>query len=163
MQTVLSTLEAAGRLPGVIGLRPYESFEVLCPDGGALVVTAVPARHGPVGCARLTGTVTGFVLAGLGLPTVYFSGDNAAVDLVEEVLSRLGAVDVAVMHVGAARTPLIDAPLALTNARPSRWPGCTARLASYWSTPMAGRTSPRGRPTLRSPLPPWASATDVPS
>lgn len=95
VETVLSTPEAAGRLPGVIGLSPYESFEMLRPDGGALVVTAVPARHGPVGCEGLTGTVTGFVLAGPGLPTVYVSGDNAAVDLVEEALSRLGAVDLA--------------------------------------------------------------------
>jgi L-ascorbate metabolism protein UlaG (beta-lactamase superfamily) len=75
----------------------------------------VPARHGPVGCEPVTGVVTGFVLRGEGLPTVYVSGDNAAVELVEQIVDRSGPVDVAVLFAGAARTPLLDgAPLTLT-------------------------------------------------
>lgn len=113
---VLSTPEAARRLPGIVGLTPYETVELARPDGDVVSVTAVPARHGPVGCERLTGPVTGFVLAGEGLPSVYVSGDNAAVELVAEMLGEAGAVDVAILHVGAARTPLIDGALTLTNA-----------------------------------------------
>jgi CspA family cold shock protein len=40
----------------------------------------VPALHGPEGSEHLVGEVTGFVLAGPGLPTVYVSGDNASLD-----------------------------------------------------------------------------------
>ncbi len=110
----LSTPEAADRVATVRGLAPWERAVVERPDGGALVVTAVPARHGPVGCEPKTGTVTGFVLSGHGLPTVYVSGDNAAVEHVGEVAERVGRVDVALVFAGAARTPAIDAPLTLT-------------------------------------------------
>lgn len=123
---VLSTPEAASRIEGVRGLENWESVELERPDGGRLVVTGLPARHGPVGCESLTGVVTGFLLSGSDLPTVYVSGDNAAVELVADVVSRLAAgtipgvtartVDVAVLFAGAARTALFDgAPLTLTS------------------------------------------------
>ena len=112
----VSTPEAAERLEPVQGLAPWQRVVVERPDGGALVVTAVPARHGPEGCEPRTGTVTGFVLSGAGLPTVYVSGDNAAVEHVEAVAGRAGPVDVALLFAGAARTPSIDAPLTLTAA-----------------------------------------------
>ncbi|WP_157371707.1 MBL fold metallo-hydrolase [Angustibacter sp. Root456] len=111
-----STPEAAERQPAVHGLAPWERAVLERPDGGALVVTAVPARHGPEGCEPKTGTVTGFVLSGAGLPTVYVSGDNAAVELVHEIAERVGEIDVALLFAGAARTPSIDAPLTLTAA-----------------------------------------------
>jgi L-ascorbate metabolism protein UlaG (beta-lactamase superfamily) len=110
---VLSTPEAAARIEGVRGLEPWEEHRIVAPDGGELVVVAVPARHGPPGCESYTGTVTGFVLSGYGLPRVYVSGDNAAVELVAEIVNRLGGVDVAVLHVGAARTAVVDADLTL--------------------------------------------------
>ncbi|MEU0535667.1 MBL fold metallo-hydrolase [Amycolatopsis tolypomycina] len=108
----LITPSGAERLGGTArGLEPWESTQV-----GALTVTAVPALHGPAGAARLTGDVTGFVLTGDGLPTVYVSGDNASVDLVREIAERF-RVDIAVLFAGAARTPLFDgAPLTLTSA-----------------------------------------------
>jgi L-ascorbate metabolism protein UlaG (beta-lactamase superfamily) len=58
--------------------------------------------------------VTGFVLSGDGLPTVYVSGDNASLDVVRAVAERTGPVDVAVLFAGAARTPLIGGYLTLT-------------------------------------------------
>jgi L-ascorbate metabolism protein UlaG (beta-lactamase superfamily) len=114
---VLSTPAAAERLGGnVRALRAWERVVLPRPDAGALEVTAVPARHGPEGAERLAGEVTGFALAGAGLPTVYVSGDNASVALVCEIAARLGAVDVAVLFAGAARTALLDgAPLTLTG------------------------------------------------
>ncbi|MBE1497643.1 L-ascorbate metabolism protein UlaG (beta-lactamase superfamily) [Amycolatopsis lexingtonensis] len=107
----LITPAGAARLGGTAkGLAPWEETRV-----GPLTVTAVPALHGPEGASRLTGDVTGFILTGDGLPTVYVSGDNASVDLVREIAARF-RVDVAVLFAGAARTVFFDgAPLTLTS------------------------------------------------
>jgi L-ascorbate metabolism protein UlaG (beta-lactamase superfamily) len=107
----LITPSGAERLGGTArGLAPWEVTQV-----GPLTVTAVPALHGPEGAEQLTGEVTGFVLSGDGLPTVYVSGDNASVGLVREIASRF-RVDVAVLFAGGARTKLFDgAPLTLTS------------------------------------------------
>ncbi|WP_344743148.1 MBL fold metallo-hydrolase [Streptosporangium vulgare] len=67
----LSTPEAAART-GVTPMLPWQHHDV-----GRVRVTAVPALHGPPGCEPVVGQVTGFVLTGHGLPTVYVSGDNA--------------------------------------------------------------------------------------
>ncbi|MFC7620812.1 MBL fold metallo-hydrolase [Microlunatus sp. GCM10028923] len=111
--TVLSTPEAAGRLPGVTGLDPWQTVAV----SGTVEVTAVPALHGPAGAEEFSGVVTGFVLRSDGAPTVYVSGDNASVDLVAEIVDRLGPIDVAVLNVGAANVGVFgDADVTL-NAR----------------------------------------------
>ncbi|WP_369140275.1 MBL fold metallo-hydrolase [Modestobacter versicolor] len=109
---VLTTELAAERLGGTArALRTGETVPV-----GALSVTGVRAEHGPPGAERLTGPVTGFVLHGAGLPTVYVSGDNASLDCVAEVAAAFPQVDVAVLFAGAARTALFDgAPLTLTG------------------------------------------------
>jgi L-ascorbate metabolism protein UlaG (beta-lactamase superfamily) len=113
---VLSTPGAAGRIPGVRGLDNWESVDLARPDGGVITVTGVPALHGPEGAEAVLGVVTGFVLSGEGLPTVYVSGDNASVDLVKQIADRFAPIDVAVLFAGAARTPLMDgAPLTLTS------------------------------------------------
>ncbi|MFW6691303.1 MBL fold metallo-hydrolase [Streptomyces sp. MAR4 CNX-425] len=97
---VLSTASAAERLGGPVRALPaWESYTV--GGGGRVRVTAVPARPGPPG-----GEVTGFVLTGEDLPTVYVSGDNASLDVVRTIAARLGPVDVAVLFAGAARLPL---------------------------------------------------------
>jgi L-ascorbate metabolism protein UlaG (beta-lactamase superfamily) len=113
---VLSTPGAAERIEGVTGLTNWASVELPRPDGGALTVTGLPARHGPEGCEPVTGIVTGFLLSGQDLPTVYVSGDNASVELVSEIVERVGPVDVAVLFAGCARAAeLLDgAPLTLT-------------------------------------------------
>ncbi len=94
---VLSTPEAAGRMDNVRGLANWESIET-----GGITITGVPALHGPEGAEELSGTVTGFVLQGEGLPTVYVSGDNASVDYVEQIVARIGRIDIALLNVGAA-------------------------------------------------------------
>lgn len=116
-RVVLTTPAAAERLGGnARALLPWETVELRRPDGRPLRVTGVPARHGPVGCEPLTGQVTGFVLSGAQLPTTYVSGDNASLDLVRQVGERCGPIEIAVLFAGAARTPLVDAPLTLTSA-----------------------------------------------
>jgi L-ascorbate metabolism protein UlaG (beta-lactamase superfamily) len=114
----LTTAAAAQRLGGTSrALPPWTSVDLARPDGAALRVTGVPAQHGPDGTEHLTGPVTGFVLTGPGLPTVYVSGDNASLDVVVEVAARVGPVDVAILFAGGAKTPLLgDAYLTLGSA-----------------------------------------------
>ena len=108
---VLTTAAGAERLGSPArALAVGESVDV-----GDVRVTGAPARHGPPGAEELAGPVTGFVLAGDGLPTVYVSGDNAALECVDAVVRAFPEVDVAVLFAGAARTALFDrAPLTLT-------------------------------------------------
>jgi L-ascorbate metabolism protein UlaG (beta-lactamase superfamily) len=109
---VLSTTDARTRLGGsVLALENWTDVELPLPDGRSIRVTGVPARHGPAGCEPLTGEVTGFVLTGDDVATVYISGDNAALELVREVAERFGAIDVALLFAGAARTALLDGAL----------------------------------------------------
>jgi L-ascorbate metabolism protein UlaG (beta-lactamase superfamily) len=120
----LSTPDAQRRLGGTVrGLEPWARAELPTP-GAALTVTAVPAQHGPDGSEALVGQVTGFVLTGSGVPTIYFSGDNASLDVVGAVADRVGPVDIAVLNAGAARTALLDgALLTLTSEQ-----ACTAAV-----------------------------------
>jgi L-ascorbate metabolism protein UlaG (beta-lactamase superfamily) len=116
---VLTTVAGAERLGGTArGLEPFEAAEVELPGGGRLTVTALPAQHGPDGTDHLTGPVIGFHLAGDGLPSVYVSGDNASLDVVRQIVDRLGPPDVAVLFAGAVRIDgLFDgALLTLDNA-----------------------------------------------
>ncbi|MGN6361068.1 MAG: MBL fold metallo-hydrolase [Thermomicrobiales bacterium] len=112
----LTTVSAAARLGGAArGLASWQRVDLPRPDGGALAVTAVPALHGPEGCEPITGEVTGFVLAGAGLPTMYISGDNASLDVVRAIAARVREVDIALLFAGAARTSLFGgAALTLT-------------------------------------------------
>jgi L-ascorbate metabolism protein UlaG (beta-lactamase superfamily) len=111
---------AAQRLgPQARGLAPWQTIEL-----GGLRVQAVPAVHGPADGARnrdghVNCEVTGFVLAGEAVPTIYLSGDNASLAAVKSVADKIGAIDVAVLFVGAARVPSKERgrPLTLTSAR----------------------------------------------
>lgn len=76
-----------------------------CPHAG--VITGVPAQHGPNGTEHLTGEVTGFVLPGDDLPSVYLSGDNASLDVVNAIVERVGPADIAVLFTGGAQLPYL--------------------------------------------------------
>lgn len=94
-----------------VGLPPWTSHSLPRPDGGGdLTVLAVPAVHGPEDGQRdadgnVNCEVTGFVLSGRGLPTVYLSGDNASIRTVAEVSRRVPGIYAALLHAGAARVP----------------------------------------------------------
>jgi L-ascorbate metabolism protein UlaG (beta-lactamase superfamily) len=111
--TTLSTMDAATALHGggVIGLDSWETHRL-----GPVTVTAVPALHGPPGVEPLVGEVTGFVLEAEGEPTVYVSGDNASLPLVEQIADRFPEISVALLFAGAARVPRIPANLTLDAA-----------------------------------------------
>lgn len=114
---VLTTISAAGRLGGSVqALSPWETVAMKPPSGGDLVVTAVPAQHGPDGSKGIVGEVIGFVIAGEDLPRIYVSGDNASLGIVQSIRDNLGSMDVLVLNAGAARTPLLgDANLTLSG------------------------------------------------
>jgi L-ascorbate metabolism protein UlaG (beta-lactamase superfamily) len=120
---LLTNPGAAARLgPPAVALKPFESFQL--PGANAVTVQAVPAVHGPADGQRDAGghvncEVTGFVLSGAGLPTVYLSGDNASVATVKTIAERVGTVDVAVIFAGAARVPSKERgrPLTMTGQR----------------------------------------------
>ncbi|MEH0425012.1 MBL fold metallo-hydrolase [Streptomyces stelliscabiei] len=103
---VLTTESGAGRLGGnARGLAFWQASELKRPDGGSVTVTGVPARHGPVGCEPITGDVIGFILTSDDLPSVYVSGDNAALEHVKEIAERFAPVDTAILFLGGARMP----------------------------------------------------------
>lgn len=110
---VLTTTSGAGRLTAdgaavaARGLDPWESYELARPDGGVLRITALPAQHGPVGCEPVSGQVIGFLLQAPDLPSVYVSGDNASLELVEQVADRFGPIEIAVIFAGGARVPAV--------------------------------------------------------
>lgn len=108
----LSTLSAASDLFGgsVVGLDNWETHEI-----GDVTVTAVPALHGPPGTERLTGPVIGFVLQAPGQPTVYVSGDNASIALVQQIADRFAPIDIALIFAGAVRVPAVDGLMTLTS------------------------------------------------
>ena len=117
---------AARRLgPPAVGLEPWQSFDVPGGNGlGVVTVRAVPAVHGPADGNRdesghINCEVTGFVLAGPDVPTVYLSGDNASIGAVKAIGERVGAVDIAVLFAGAARVPAKESgrPLTFTGQR----------------------------------------------
>jgi L-ascorbate metabolism protein UlaG (beta-lactamase superfamily) len=113
---VLSTAGAVTRLGGTTTTRPaWDGLDLPGHDGTLVRVTWVPAQHGPAWATAFTGEVTGFVISGAGLPTVYVSGDNSSLDVVRQVAQRCGPVDVALLFAGAGVVPPLEAVLTLTG------------------------------------------------
>ena len=108
----LSTRQAADELfgGGVVGLDNWESYEF-----GPVTITAMPALHGPPGSEPMVGPVIGFMLESPGEPTIYVSGDNASLPLVQQIADRFAPVDIALLFAGAARIDEIDADLTLNS------------------------------------------------
>jgi L-ascorbate metabolism protein UlaG (beta-lactamase superfamily) len=134
---VLTCPSAAAELgPRAVGLRPWTSHTVRSGDDRDVTFTAVPAVHGPQDAPRdeqgnVNCEVTGFLVAGPGLPTVYVSGDNASIRVVAELARRFPHIDAAVLFAGAARVPAKfgGRPLTLDAGR-------TAAAAAILDTPV---------------------------
>ncbi|MFZ4895224.1 MBL fold metallo-hydrolase [Plantibacter sp. Mn2098] len=131
---IFSTTAAAERIGEVVtGLAPWQRTTITRPNGDDLHITAVPAVHGPDGSAASTGPVIGFVLHGEELPSVYVSGDNASLRVVEEVAHHLGPITYALLFGGGARVSRIDAYLTLTS---DQLPAATNILAAKRVVPV---------------------------
>jgi L-ascorbate metabolism protein UlaG (beta-lactamase superfamily) len=103
---VFTTVAGAARLEGrAEGLRPWDSRQLIGPDGTKLTITATPARHGPAGIEPLSGDVIGFVLSfdPPSIPPIYVTGDTVWYDGVAEVARRFRAGAV-LLFAGAAQT-----------------------------------------------------------
>jgi L-ascorbate metabolism protein UlaG (beta-lactamase superfamily) len=101
---VLTTVAGAKRLGATAqGLRPWDETSLRTPGGGALRITATPARHGPAGIEPFSGDVIGFVLTPPGSRPIYVTGDTVWYDGVAEVARRFPA-GVVLLFAGAAQT-----------------------------------------------------------
>jgi L-ascorbate metabolism protein UlaG (beta-lactamase superfamily) len=122
---VLTCPSAAVELgPPAIGLPPWTSHTIRGAGPRDVMITTVPAVHGPEDAPRdahgnINCEVTGFLVAGPDLPTVYVSGDNASIRVVTEVARRFTHIDAAVLFAGAARVreKFGGRPLTLDAAR----------------------------------------------
>jgi L-ascorbate metabolism protein UlaG (beta-lactamase superfamily) len=117
----LTSIETAGRLRGnATALPPWYHLTLDRPDGGCVKVTGTPARYGPDTAQNTTSPVTGFVLTGADVLTIYVSGDNASLEAVEQVAERFAPVDLALLSAGGARTRGPDGYLTLTSDQAAR-------------------------------------------
>jgi L-ascorbate metabolism protein UlaG (beta-lactamase superfamily) len=101
--TVYTTKAGAGRLGGAArGLSPFESCTLRPAAGPEILITATPARHGPVGVEALSGDVIGFAL-GRSRPgdLLYVTGATVWFDGAAEVSHRFSP-EVVLMFTGAA-------------------------------------------------------------
>jgi L-ascorbate metabolism protein UlaG (beta-lactamase superfamily) len=100
---VITTRAGAERLGLGEGLDPWQACDVSSASGQPLLVTATPARHGPIGIEPISGDVIGFVLTlpGMTSPAVYVSGDTVWYEGVAEVATRFD-VRLAVLFTGSA-------------------------------------------------------------
>lgn len=111
---------AAARLGApALGLETWQTTTLTRPEGATVSVRALPAVHGPLDGERdatghINAEVTGFLVSGDELPTVYVSGDNASIAVVAEIAQRAGPVDLAVLFAGAARVASKDRGRPLT-------------------------------------------------
>jgi L-ascorbate metabolism protein UlaG (beta-lactamase superfamily) len=107
VKQVLTTPEGAARLAGVraVGLPSWEQVRVDSPDGDYVMVTGVPAQHGPDGTQEATGPVTGFLLEWPGLQSgpVYISGDTVRFSGTSEIAKRYSPVSLALLNMGRVR------------------------------------------------------------
>lgn len=122
---VLTTPTGGERLAHAQGMRRWD--HAIIPDGDSpVIITAVPARHGPRVIKQLTGQVTGFVLEAEGWPTVYISGDNSSVKKATKVAERFPDVDVAIVFAGGAKVERLGDMLLTADAER------TSRIGALW-------------------------------
>lgn len=103
---VLGPAVVATAVPNTDVLQEGDTREVASPDGRVVTITAVPAHHGPEGVWQMLAPVLGFVLSAPGEQTLYFSGDNASIDVVRDIAGRFPDIGVAVVNAGGAQFDL---------------------------------------------------------
>lgn len=99
-----TTKVGAERLGGnAVGLAPFETTTLVGSSGERLLVTATPARHGPVGIGPISGDVVGFAL-GRDRPgdLLYVTGDTVWYEGTVEVAQQFSPA-VVLLFTGAAQ------------------------------------------------------------
>ena len=105
--TTLTTQAGARRLTerhGVraLGLDPWQTHEVITPEGANLRITATPAQHSPRWLHPIVGDVVGFLLdfPSWGGKSLWISGDTRWFPGLDD-LGRRAQIGLALIHVGA--------------------------------------------------------------
>ena len=99
-----TTKVGAERLSGnAVGLSPFETTTLVGSSGERLLITATPARHGPVGIEPISGDVVGFAL-GRDKPgdLLYVTGDTVWYEGTAEV-AQLFSPAAVLLFTGAAQ------------------------------------------------------------
>lgn len=112
---VLTTAAGAERLGGnARGVNTWQTITLVSRNGLNIRVTATPARHGPEDVWPVMGDVNGWILEweGQRRGALYVSGDTVLFEGLEEVARRY-PVGVALLHLGAAQSP-VTGPAVLT-------------------------------------------------
>lgn len=94
------------RLRGEVqGLDPWGRTSVSASGRPTLRITATPCRHGPPALLPFVGDVIGFAVRWQGQDhgRLWVSGDTVLFDDLRRIVERIGAIDVAIVHVGRAR------------------------------------------------------------
>ena len=115
---VITTSAGAKRLKSnSIGLKAWQST-TLEADGIKITVTAAPAHHGTLGSHLVVGETTGFILEWPGQKhgALYISGDTVWFNGLGEIGQRF-KVGTALLHIGAARFPILGPMRFTLNAR----------------------------------------------
>jgi len=115
---VITTSAGAKRLKGnAIGLKAWQST-ILEAHDIKITVTAAPAHHGTLGSHLIVGETTGFILQWEGQRhgALYISGDTVWFNGLREIGRRF-RVGTAIVHIGAARFPILGPVRFTLNAR----------------------------------------------
>ena len=115
---VITTSAGAKRLKSnSMGLKAWQST-TLDADDLIITVTAAPAHHGTLGSHVVVGETTGFILEWPGQKhgALYISGDTVWFNGLREIGQRF-KVGTAILHIGAARFPILGPVRFTLNAR----------------------------------------------
>jgi len=115
---VITTSAGAKRLKSnSIGLKAWQST-ILEAQNIKITVTAAPAHHGTLGSHLIVGETIGFILQWEGQThgVLYISGDTVWFNGLREIGQRF-RVGTAILHIGAARFPILGPVRFTLNAR----------------------------------------------
>ena len=107
--TILSTSAIERMLPNGIGLKPWESHDVVLRSGSVLTITATPAQHHPHWLPGfISGSVIGFMITQSSAPeTLYISGDTIYFKGVKHIKERFPKITYALLHAGGVQFPYL--------------------------------------------------------
>ncbi len=103
---ILSTQAAAKAVPGVTGLRVWDTYVVENEKVPGLKITATPCQHRPWWLPEFfSGPVIGFVLEfpGQSNGVLYISGDTVYFKGIPEIAQRFPKIDIGIFHLGSAQ------------------------------------------------------------
>lgn len=102
---ILSTKSASKAIPGITGLKEWESYAITTSKLPGFKITATPAQHRPWWVPEfISGKVIGFVIEfdEQNSGVIYISGDTVFFKGINEIAKRF-KIDVGIFHVGSVQ------------------------------------------------------------